>query len=113
MTTNELALPADMRGEACLWAGTGRKSDQQKVKVHVGVGEPEARAELIKRDVGIVVDDPQSTSLAFATTSVLPTDLAKSAGAGHHVAHFRVFRQRMLQFPVALVGQIVAEEAGE
>jgi len=55
----------------------------------------------------------QSTSLAFAATSVLPTHLPKSTGAGHHVAHFRVFHQRALQFPVALIGQIVAEQARE
>jgi len=32
---------------------------------------------------------------------------------GHQVTHFRVFHQRALQFPIALVGQIVAEEARE
>ena len=47
-----------------------------------------------------VINDSQSAPLAFAATSVFPTDLSKPTGAGHHVAHFRV-------------GQIVAEEARE
>ena len=56
---------------------------------------------------------PITLALAFAATAVVPTNLAKPAGAGHQITHFRVLQHRALQFAVALVGQVVAEEARE
>lgn len=56
----------------------------------------------------VLVDYPQSGSLALAATRVFPTDFVGPAGTGHYVTHCRVLLHIPPQFPVALVGQVQA-----
>ncbi len=56
-----------------------------------------------------VLDNPEASTSAFASSLITPAQLSKTAGARHHVAGFRVRCEELLQRGVFIIFKVPLE----
>jgi len=61
----------------------------------------------------VVVDHPEATTLALASTPISPSELAKATGPWDDIAGFGHAREERLERPVFIVLHVFRDERGE